>query len=215
LLRRLGLLVTVLSAAALGGCIQHITNEVAPPNLVFDQQSTDALVVLGCVGSGGFNTTSLGAKWYPEFNLMWLRTERDEGGHNVGFLTAMKRFSDALGHLELQHTVYAVRPGRYVLVAVSSLADYTPHMITVRTTELAKESALVFDAHPGEITYIGDFAVNALVFPAKIDRYSRDDAAASASLREYPNVKGELRFVRPVIIPAAELPVDFDKVSKR
>jgi hypothetical protein len=93
--------------------------------------------------------------------------------------------------------------------------DSAPHVTTARITELAKESALVFDARPGEITYIGDFAVNALVFPAKIYRYGRDDAAATASLREYPKVHGELRFVRPVTIPAADLPADFDKTSKR
>jgi hypothetical protein len=213
LLRRLGLLVAVLSIAALGGCIRHITTEAAPPNLAFDQQSTDALVVIGCVGSGGLLTTWLGLKYYPDFNLMWVRTERHEDGRNVGFQTAMKRYSEALGQLELQHTVYAVPPGRYVLVAVTE-TDYASHTIISRITEMAKESALVFDARPGEITYIGDFAVNALVFPAKIDRYSHDDAAATASLREYPHVKGELRFVR-VTIPATDLPADFDKVSKR
>ena len=47
---------------------------------------------------------------------------------------------------------------------------------------------IAFDALPGKFTYLGVFVVDASVFPANPEPHERNDAAAFAELKNYPNI---------------------------
>jgi hypothetical protein len=163
LFARAGRLLVIFCVGVFGGCSFHdLPKDVAPPNITFDRQSRDALVVIGCVGSGGSVKSLLLGEIYPYFDLTWLRTEKDSDGYWVGFHTAMKRFTEAVGLIHLQHTVYAVPPGRYVLSPNSrdrqldAAHDHDPQDAHGRGFRAQLRS------RAGEITYIGDFAIDVL-----------------------------------------------------
>lgn len=176
--------------ALVGGCDAAY---IAPYGTHFTSESSTALVIVGTQLIGSRITNAFGSEIYPPVTLKWSGTAADSG-KPVKFYS-MPATVDATveERRQVNYTVYEVTPGRYMLADIVALNRIT-HM---------NDPAHVagFDAPAGQITYIGTYTINAQSFPASVERFTRNDAAAVGALKPYYVLKGEPHYGGLIKIP--------------
>jgi hypothetical protein len=181
----------------------------ASPQTSFDAQSPDGLVVVGMKGTGPRQTNALGIEaGYPYFSLTWVRTEKGADG-KWGVFTTVPRFANVGNIRDLNHTAYTVPPGRYFLHRLT-VVQQAGNIITTRRITLQRDPGLGFEVKAGEIAYVGDFMIDALAIPPRIEDYRHDDQAAAAAIKLYTKIKGEVRYIRLVPVRVASDPVLYE-----
>lgn len=181
----------------------------ATPQTTFNTQSPDGLVVVGMKGTGPRQTNALGMELaYPAFSLTWVRTEKSADGTWGAFIT-VPRFAGVGNIRDLNHTAYTVPPGRYFLHRVT-VVQQAGNIITTRRITLQRDPALGFEVKSGEIAYVGDFMIDALAIPPRIEHYGHDDQSAAAAIKLYTKIKGEVRYVPLVPMRVASDPVLYE-----
>ena len=199
--RGMAILALLAVAACAGGSRYQAT-----PQTSFDAQSADGLVVVGMKGTGPRQTNALGMELaYPSFSLTWVRTEKSADG-TWGTFTTVPRFANVGNVRDLNHTAYTVPPGRYFLHRLT-VVQQTGNLITTRRITLRRDPGLGFEVKAGEIVYVGDFMIDALAIPPRIEDHTHDDAAAAATIKLYTKIKGEVRYA-----PLAPVRVSSDPV---
>ena len=181
----------------------------ATPQTSFDAQNPDGLVVVGMKGTGPRQTNALGMDLaYPAFFLTWVRTEKSADGTWSTF-TTVPRFANVGDIRDLNHTAYTVPPGRYFLHRLT-VVQQTGNLITTRRITLRRDPGLGFEVKAGEIAYVGDFMIDALAIPPRIEDHTHDDQAAAAAIKLYTKIKGEVRYVPLVPVRVVSDPVLYE-----
>jgi hypothetical protein len=202
IVNRAAAILAVIALAACAGGPRH----QATPQTSFDTKSTDGLVVVGMKGTGPRITNAIGLEIpYPGFSLTWIRTEKDAEGMWRAFVT-VPRLANVGNIRDLNHTAYAVPPGRYFLSGLT-VVQTTGNLITTRRITLKRDPGLGFEVKAGEIAYVGDFAIDALGVPPRIENYGHDDQAAAATIKLYGKIKGDLRYAPLVPVRVSGDPV--------
>ncbi|HWK44532.1 MAG TPA: hypothetical protein VNT30_07415 [Stellaceae bacterium] len=96
----------------------------------------------------------------------------------------------------MQYYVLEATPGDYRLVTLKSRVFNVHNQTTVMDN-----AQLITHFGPGEIIYIGDLTLNAADSPIRPVRFARNDAAARQVLAGYPNIRGDIVFRQPFVIP--------------
>jgi hypothetical protein len=202
---RAAAILALLALAACAGGPRYQAN----PQTSFDAHSLDGLVVVGMKGTGPRLTTPLGLDaGYPYFSLTWVRTEKNADG-TWGTFTTVPRFANVGDIRDLNHTAYTVPPGRYFLHRLT-VVQQTGNLITTRRITLKRDPALGFEVKAGEIAYVGDFMVDALAIPPRIEDYGHNEQAAAATIKLYTKIKGEVHHVPLVPVRVASEPVLYE-----
>ena len=198
-------IVALLAVAACAGGPRY----QASPQTSFDKQSPDGLVVVGMKGTGPRRTTALGLEaGYPYFSLTWVRTEKSADGKWESFVT-VPRFANVGNIRDLNYTAYTVPPGRYFLHRLT-VVEQAGNLITTRRITLRRDPGMGFEIKAGEIVYVGDFMIDALAIPPRIEDHTRDGQAAAAAIKLYTKIKGDVRYVPLVPVRVASDPVLYE-----
>jgi hypothetical protein len=188
ILRRLALLLVVVAPV---GCTPRGFPflETGTP---FDSGNSNAIVVIGMAGF----SASEGPDAY-DFALAWRGVTPDEKHQPVVFYTLRHQIKILGDDIRtMKRSAYLVQPGLYHLSDIISYRILNQELIT----RLKAGPTIRLEA--GQITYIGDFTVDAKNFPAKMMRFGHDDDAARVAMQDFPEAKGELHYVPPTVIPA-------------
>ena len=198
-------ILALLAVAACAGGPRYQAN----PQTSFDARSPDGLVVVGMKGTGPRLTTPLGFDaGYPAFSLTWVRTEKSADG-TWGTFTTVPRFANVGDIRDLNYTAYTVPPGRYFLHRLT-VVQAAGNLITTRRITLRRDPGLGFEVKAGEIAYVGDFMIDALAIPPRIEDHAHDDQSAAAAIKLYTKIKGEVRYVPLVPVRVASEPVLYE-----
>lgn len=207
-LKTIGRAAAIMALLALAACAGGPRYQ-ATPQTSFDSQSADGLVVIGMKGSGPRLTNALGMETaYPSFSLTWVRTEKSADG-TWGTFTTVPRFANIGDIRDLNYTAYTVPPGRYFLHRLV-VVQQTGNLITTRRVTLRRDPALSFEVKAGDIAYVGDFSVDALAIPPRIEQYGHDDQKAATAIKLYTKIKGEVRYVPLVPMRITSEPVLYE-----
>jgi hypothetical protein len=197
--------VAILAVIALAACVGGSRHQ-ATPQTSFDTQSTDGLVVVGMKGTGPRITNTIGLEIaYPGFSLTWIRTEKDAEGMWRSFV-AVPRLANIGNIRDLNYTAYTVPPGRYFLSGLTAVQT-AGNLITTRRITLKRDPGLGFEVKAGEMVYVGDFSIDALGAPPRIENYGHDDQAAAAAIKLYGKIKGDLHYTPLVPVRVTGDPV--------
>jgi hypothetical protein len=199
--RAVAILVLITLAACAGG-----PRHQATPQTSFDAQSTDGLVVIGMKGTGPRITNAIGLEIaYPGFSLTWIRTEKNADGMWGAFVT-VPRLANVGNIRDLNYTAYTVPPGRYFLNGLT-VVQTSGNLITTRRITLRRDPGLGFEVKAGEIVYVGDFGVDAIGAPPRIEPVGHDEQAAAAAIKLYGKLKGDLHYTPLVPVRVTGDPV--------
>lgn len=88
-----------------------------------------------------------------------------------------------------KRSAFEVTPGEYAITEISNQFDRKTYV-----TNIFKDDTyyIKFKAEAGKINYIGDFYVNARVFPARIVKYTVDTQVTKDYVQKFPGVQGDL-----------------------
>jgi len=192
--RAFGLMWRVLALAAtlaIAGCV----HADAPSRTInFDEHSSSAIVVAGLDAPDGFRNAHMVWQLLDDSPDTRFRTtiefEITRGNRLIAGDPETKFFQV----LEVRH------PGKYALIRAIT---HVPNAITY-----FEGKAPVIEVRPGEVTYIGDFYLAALLHPLQFKFNGYDDAGAAAALAsQYPGIKGAIHHA-PVSFAQIDLDAD-------
>ena len=158
----------------------------------FDRRSDDAIVLIGMAAGTTKASRLFGIEWYPDVEMRWAGDRRSRDGEWAAIRTILTS-----GDRQMHYSAYRVPPGHYELVRIVARRKSDAYS-EVKTTDVPRETKIAFDAARGQVTYIGDFTIDAVQYPALFDRYDRADAAAREALKSLAHQATELRYVNPV-----------------
>lgn len=189
----------LLIAVVFSGCSSY--TRPVDETTQFSKDAPDAIVIIGLQSTTPQTVFGFEGA-HPPITLQWGRVAKGFTTPTKGEAFTIDNITTLLGmHMgtESNMSIHVMRipAGTYMLRYISTYSGGGTVFYNYHTRLNLPEEAPFFTIKPGDVRYLGDFHVNAISRPAKIERVTRNDLLAKAELYKSPGIRVRPFFQEP------------------